>query len=257
MHNRLKHLFYSFLLLVISPLFLFAKGNPEELFAKGNSQYAKAQYKEAVQSYQEVLNTGYKSAAVYFNLGNAYYKLGEMAPAILNYEKAYKITPGDQEIQLNLQLANLKIADKIEVVPEFFMAKWWKSLVLFFSAQVLSIFAVTFFLLGFALLIVYLFAISVSIKKPAFYAGIALLVLGLLSIFIVNAQSNYLNSSSQAIVFNGTVNVKSGPDDKSKTLFVIHEGTKVTIKQNDDNWLKVELPNGNIGWIESVAIKEI
>jgi len=257
MHNRLNHFFYSFILLVISPLFLCAKGNPEALFAKGNSQYAKAQYKEAAQSYQEVLNDGYKSAEVYFNLGNAYYKMGEMAPAILYYEKAYKVTPGDQEISLNLQLANLKIADKIESVPEFFLTKWWKSFFLFFSAQALSGFAVAFLLLGFALLIVYLFAISISIKKPAFYAGIILLALGLLSIFIVSTQNSYLNSSSQAIVFNGTVNVKSGPDDKSKTLFVIHEGTKVTIKQNDNNWIKVELPNGNIGWIEVIAVKEI
>nr|WP_068892667.1 tetratricopeptide repeat protein [Pedobacter panaciterrae] len=257
MCSRLNQFFYSFILLVISPLFLCAKGNPEVLFAKGNSQYVKAQYKEAVQSYQEVLKSGYKSAELYFNMGNAYYKMGEMAPAILYYEKAYKITPGDQEIHLNLQLANLKIADKIEVVPEFFLTKWWNSFVLFFSAQTLSVFAVIFLLSGFALLIIYLFAISVSIKKPAFYAGISLIVLGLLSVFVGSAQNGYLNNSSQAIVFNGTVNVKSGPDEKLKTLFVIHEGTKVTIKQNDDNWIKVELPNGNIGWIESVAVKEI
>jgi len=257
MHNRLNHFFYSFILLVISPLFLCAKENPEASFAKGNSQYAKAQYKEAAQSYEEVLNDGYKSADVYFNLGNAYYKMGEMAPAILYYEKAYKLTPGDQEINLNLQLANLKIADKIDAVPEFFLAKWWKSFVLFFSVQALSVFAVILLLLGFALLIVYLFAELMIIKKPAFYAGICLIVLGLLSVFIGNLQNSYLHNSTQAIVFNGTVNVKSGPDEKGKTLFVIHEGTKVTIKQNDDNWIKVELPNGNIGWIESVAVKEI
>lgn len=257
MHNRLNHFFYSFILLVISPLFLCAKGNPEALFTKGNSQYAKAQYKDAAQSYEGVLNEGYKSAEVYFNLGNTYYKLGEMAPAILYYEKAHKITPGDQEISLNLQLANSKIADKIDAIPEFFLAKWWKSFVLFFSAQALSVLAVVFLLLGFTLLIVYLFAISVSVKKPAFYTGVVILALGLLSVFIANVQSGYLNSSSQAIVFNSTVNVKSSPDDKSKTLFVIHEGTKVTIKQNDDNWIKVELPNGNIGWIETVAVKEI
>ncbi|WP_449437698.1 tetratricopeptide repeat protein [Pedobacter steynii] len=125
---------------MISPLFLCAKENPEALFAKGNGQYAKAQYKEAAQSYEEVLKDGYKSADVYFNLGNAYYKMGEMAPAILYYEKAYKLTPGDQEISLNLQLANLKIADKIDPVPEFFSGKMVEIICLiFFSPSLICI----------------------------------------------------------------------------------------------------------------------
>lgn len=257
MHRGMERNLFVLLLLLAFPLFSVADFKAEESFEKANGLYANAKYKEAAASYQQVLDSGYVLAEVYFNLGNAFYKLGEIPQAIWNYERAYKLSPGDEDIQINIQLANLKIKDKIEAVPEFFLAKWWRSFILFSSVQTLSLLSVWGFLLGFALLIVYLLSASVSVKKPAFYAGVAVLVLALVLIFMAGQQVSYLESSSKAIVFAGTVNVKSGPKDSFKTLFVIHEGIKVGLKEQTGGWVKVELPNGSIGWIEAKDLKEI
>jgi tetratricopeptide (TPR) repeat protein len=248
---------YVLLLLLIFPLFSQGNEKAESLFVKGNDWYAKGKYKEAAALYEQVLAAGYFSADVYFNLGNAYYKQEEIPLAILNYEKAGKLSPGDEDIKVNIQLANLKIADKIDAVPEFFLTKWWRSFLLFCSAEALSVLSVTGFLLGFALLIVYLFAVSIGVKRPAFYAGIFLLVFALLISGMASLQAGYLTDSDEAIVFAGTVNVKSGPKENFKTLFVIHEGLKVNVKLQNDGWIKIGLPNGNVGWIAAASVKKI
>lgn len=258
MHNHLKYYLCAALLLFVLPLCISAKEiDAEALFKQGNEAYAKNQFKEASAAYQQVLDAGYQSAAIYFNLGNANYKLAEMPEAILNYEKALKLSPGDADVQLNLQLANLKITDRIEIVPEFFLTKWWKAFIYFFSLSTLSVFTVVSFIAGFVLLIAYLFLIAVWPKKVAFYAGVAVLSLGLAFLAMSALQSHYLNASQQGIIFAGATDVKGGPDIKQKTLFVIHAGTKVNIVQNDNDWIKIILANGNGGWITLSEIKEI
>lgn len=257
MHKYLKYTLYAGLLFLATPLLSSANEQPEALLKKGNSAYAKEQYKEALAAYQQALDAGYESVALYFNTANAYYKLAEMPAAILNYEKAAKLAPGDEDIKLNLKLANLKITDRMEDVPEFFLTTWWKSFIFFFSAKALAVFNVTSFIVGFVLLIAYLFLTAVGPKKLAFYAGIIVLSLGLISFIVVNVQSGYLNGKSQAIVFSGAADVKSGPDAKQKTLFVIHAGTKVSIKENNNRWINVVLSNGNSGWIAASDVKEI
>lgn len=258
MRKILKYNFWACLLLVAMPFITLAKeSNAEALLKQGNEAYAKNQFAEAASAYQQVLDAGYQSATVYYNLGNANYKLGEISQAILNYEKALKLNPGDADIRLNLQLANLKITDRIEVVPEFFLTKWWKGFIYFLSLDVLSVLTVVCFIAGFMLLIAYLFLIAVWPKRVTFYAGIGVLSLGLIFLIMAGTQHHYLNASKQGIVFAGASDVKSGPDSKQKTLFVIHDGTKVTIEDRETEWIKVKLDNGNGGWIKSSAIKEI
>ncbi len=245
------------LLFLAMPLLSLANEQPEALLKKGNAAYAKEQYKEALAAYQQALDAGYESVSLYFNTANAHYKLADMPQAILNYEKAAKLAPGDEDIKLNLKLANLKITDRIEEVPEFFLTTWWKAFVFFFSANALSVFTVISFILGFVLLIAYLFLRDLLPKKAAFYTGIVILSLGLVSLVVVSVQSGYLNGHPQAIVFSGAADVKSGPDLKQKTLFVIHAGTKVTIKENSNGWINIELSNGNSGWISAADVNEI
>lgn len=258
MPNLLKYILCAWLLLLAMPFCALAKEiDPEALLKRGNEAYAKNQYGEAASAYQRVLDAGYQSAAVYFNLGNAHYKLAELPEAILNYEKALKLSPGDADIQLNLQLANLKITDRIEAVPEFFLTRWWKEFVLFIPLSALSVFIVICAIAGFILLIVYLYLTKVWPKKMAFYSGVVLLSLGSLFLVMAGVQSHYLNSGQEGIVFSGAADVKSGPDDKQKTLFVIHEGTKVNIREQDDDWIKITLANGNGGWIKLADIKKI
>lgn len=258
MRNLLNHFLISALLLVAMPFGASANEiDAAALLKKGNEAYAKNQFREAALAYQQILDAGYESATVYFNLGNAYYKLTEIPDAILNYEKALKLNPGDSDIQLNLQLANLKITDRIEGVPEFFLSRWWREFVSFIPLGTLSVFIVICSIAGFVSMIIYLYLTTVWPKKLAFYSGVALLSLALIFVIMAAVQSNYLNNGKEGIVFSGAADVKSGPDDKQKTLFVVHEGTKVNIQEQNDNWIKITLANGNGGWIKLTDIKKI
>ncbi|WP_442587380.1 tetratricopeptide repeat protein [Pedobacter sp. AW31-3R] len=239
------------------PGLTFAKSQADALFEKGNSFYAKAQYKAALDTYQKILDEGYSSAPVYFNMGNASYKLEDLPSAILYYEKAHKFLPGDADINFNIRFANSKTVDKIEQVPDFFINVWLKSLILRFSAQTLAVFSLLFILLGSGLLIVYFFSALPLLKKSAFFTAVTLFFLGLFCIFMGNRQLSYFEDNQQGIIFASTVTVKSEPGEKARALFVVHEGTKVNILEKKDSWIKVGLANGNEGWMNLNELKEI
>jgi len=255
-YSRLSSGLYLLLLLAL-PLFSLADNKANALFEKGNQLYAKAQYQKAAQTYQQILNEGYRSSVIYFNTGNAYYKLDDMASAILYYEKARKLAPDDKDIDINIQLANLKIADKIEPQPDFFVTRWWHNFILVLPVGTLSILSSLFFLGGFLLLITYLFAEPLVLKKITFYTSIMAIFIGLIGIFMANRQVDYFNTHHQAIIFSNSVIVKGSPDINAKPLFVMHEGTKVDITQKNGNWIEIELPNGNSGWISLNDVKDI
>lgn len=248
---------YLGIILLFAPLFSIAQNKNIDLFTQGNNYYAKADYKQAVAVYKQLLKADVQSSALYFNLGNAYYKLDELPSAILNYEKAYKLSPNDDDIRVNIQLANQKIADKIEAVPQLFVTQWWRNFMLSFSLNTWSVLGVVFFVLGFLALITYLFAQILGVKKSAFYAGLSLLILALVCLVTGTAQHHYFNKHQEAILFSGAVNAKSAPNDSQKTVFVIHEGTKVKISKKEGEWVKIELPNGNVGWIAYSAVRVI
>ncbi|HEY4194547.1 MAG TPA: SH3 domain-containing protein [Mucilaginibacter sp.] len=243
-------------LLLAFPLFSWSN-DYGALYKKANDQYKKGQYQEAVKSYTQIVNGGYQSEAVFFNLGNAYFKLGEIPSALLYYEKAHKLSPGDDDVNFNIYFANSKTADKVEPEPEFFVTQWWHSMMLYFSINTLSVFAVLCFIIGCGLLVLYLFIPVISLKKLSFYTGIPLLFAGLLFIFIANRQQHYFNDHHQAIIFSGSVNVRSGPGEQAAALFILHDGTKVNILDSNNGWIKVQLANGNEGWIQQSDIKEI
>lgn len=253
---RYKHIIYL-LIAIVMPLLAHAANNPQSAFEKSNQQYAKGKYKEAIAGYRQILNAGYQSVPVYFNLGNASFKSGDIPSAIYYYEKAHKLSPGDDDVNFNIRFANLRTTDKIDVAPEFFLSKWWKGFILMFSGTALAVWSILFILLASTALIIYVFTYSITIKKVSFYSAIILFIAGLSSIFVGNRQLNYFDTHHQAIIFSGAVTVKSSPADAAKSLFVIHEGTKVDVLENSSNWTKIRLPNGNEGWIMATDAKEI
>jgi tetratricopeptide (TPR) repeat protein len=245
------------LLFILTPVLAFCDSSTSALFKKGNDHYAKAQYKEAISSYQKLVDGGYQSVPVYFNLGNAYYKNGDIASALLYYEKAHKLSPGDDDIKLNLQLANLKTTDKLDEAPEFFISKWWHSFILASSLGTLAVLSVLSILAGSGTLILYRFTQSVGVKKASFYTAIALVFLGLSFIFIAGRQADYFESHQQAIVFSNSVTIKSAPTHTAKDLFVLHDGTKVEVLEHNNDWIKIRLVNGNEGWIGANDVRDI
>ncbi|GAA4089506.1 tetratricopeptide repeat protein [Mucilaginibacter panaciglaebae] len=244
--------------MIFSPALSFGADNQQQLFKKANALYAKSQYKQAADAYQQILDAGYQSAGVYFNLGNAHYKQGELPDALLYYEKARRLAPGDDDINFNIRLANSKTVDKIDEVPEFFLSRWWKGFILSFSADKLATTAIILMLVGSALLIWYFFAIASGLKKFSFFSAIFFFFLAICTVTIAASQLSYFDSNKQAIVFTPSVNVKTSPADAVSTAFVLHEGTKVNVLgSNGGGWLKIKLANGNEGWIKTADVKAI
>lgn len=242
---------------IILPMLSFAAGQETVLLQKGNTLYAKAQYKPALEAYQSVLKMGYESAALYYNTGNASFKTGDVPSALLYYEKAHRLEPANADIQANIRFVNSKITDKIEELPEFFLTKWWNSVILGFSLNTLSFLSLFLIFAGSGLLILYFFAHAALVKRIAFYAAMVFFVTGAFTVFIGNRHAAYFRGNKEAIVFSSTVTVKAAPAEQSKALFVVHEGTKVKISESNNGWTRIRLGNGNEGWLKASDFKEI
>jgi len=250
-------IWFCLLVMIGLPVLSFGEDGSQALFEKANTYYSKNKYKEAIGAYNQLLKSDEVSANVYFNLGNAYYKDGDIASALLYFEKAHKLSPGDDDINFNIRFANARTTDKIDEAPEFFLSKWWRGVVLAIAADTLGVIAVIFFLIGSGLLILYFFSISGSVKKASFFSALISFFLGIVAIFIGGSQVSYFNGNKQGIVFTSSVNVKGSPADQATTVFVLHDGTKVNVLGNANGWLRIKLANGNEGWLKPSDIKEI
>lgn len=248
---------FNFLWLLLLPAFAAAAEHPDSLFAKGNRLYAAGDYEGAATCYEALVTDGYQEAAVYYNLGNTHFKLNNLAPSILYYEKAQKLDPTDPDIRKNLAFVNLGITDRIQPLPEFFIDSWWRGLLFSASLTTWSVIALICWLGAFVLLIGYLYALRPRVKRAAFYSGVATMALALLLLVVAYSQRRMQVGHDGAVVFSGQATVRSAPSESEKTLFVIHEGTKVQIVEQVNDWLRVSLPNGHEGWIKSEAVKLI
>jgi tetratricopeptide (TPR) repeat protein len=226
-------------------------------FAKANEAYAQEMYAEAIELYQQVITLGYESAELYFNLGNAYFKQNEIPSAILYYEKAKKLKPTDEDINFNLNVAETRIVDKIEPVPEFFLKNWWRSLYNVFSADSWAKISVVCMILFFILFGFYLFSKLMMIRKTAFYTGIIVLFFTLFTFVVAYQKYHLLASQQEAIVFTPTITIKSSPNPNSVDLFVLHEGSKVKIIERVGEWSEIKIANGSVGWLPTEALKNI
>lgn len=242
-------------------LFLFLQSafsaNVDTLFTRANQEYANEMYTNAIDDYQLILQTGYESAELYFNLGNAFFKTNDIPSAILYYEKAKKLNPNDEDIMFNLSVANTQIVDKIEPVPELFLKLWWRSIYNIFNADTWAIISVAGFIMFFVLLAFYLLSKYIVIRKAAFYSGLIVLFLTLFTFIIAFQKYNILKYQKEAIVFTPTITVKSSPNQNSVDLFVIHEGAKVKILERVGNWSEIKIANGSVGWLPAEVLKDI
>jgi len=233
-----------------------ADGN-ESLFALANQKYSDGKYAEASQSYEEILATGYSSAALYYNLGNSYYKQNELTLAILNFERALLLSPGDEDIKYNLEIANQLVVDRIDALPEFFLSKWVRQLRMGLSPDnwgMLSLIA--FFLTGIAFLLFYFL-------RRRFFRKLFLVIVVIMILFSGTTllfgwqQNKLLSERNTAIIFSSTVTAKSSPDEGGTDLFVLHEGVKVWITDQLNDWLEIQLADGNKAWIPENSLERI
>ena len=225
--------------------------------AEGNEAYAKGDYAQAVQCYEAALAAHGESSEVYYNLGNAYYRLNKVAPAILNYERALLLNPGNKDARFNLELAKLKTVDKIDDFDNFFLFDWWRGLQNWRTIGQWSGLAIFFFILFLLCLAGYLFSRKITYKKTAFFTGLAALIFCLFANIFAYTQKQHLTNRNTAIIFAATATIKSTPAGSGTDLFILHEGTKVRITGELGDWLEIETADGNVGWIENDKMQKI
>jgi tetratricopeptide (TPR) repeat protein len=242
------------LLLFSTAVFAIEYANP---FIEGNQYYAAEKYEMAAQKYESVVNSGKQSAELYFNLGNCYYKLHQVAPAIYNYEKALLLNPNDPEIKTNLEFARKMAIDDIKVIPKVGFNKLVSDFTSKYYYDTWAWIAVVFAFVFLLFFVGYYFS-QKTVLKRIFFIGMFVWLLGI----VLSAASGFYEKSRNenerpAIVFAENAPLKSEPKMTGQDATVLHEGTKVYILESIANWKKVALTDETTGWIEDSAIKEI
>lgn len=244
-----------FIALVLISLTGFAQ--VDEVKSAADQAYVTEDYQQAIELYEQVLSQEYVSAEVYYNLGNAYFKSGQIASSVLNYERALKLAPNDEDIQFNLKLANLSVKDKVEVIPELFFVTWWKAVLRSLTVDGWAWSAVLAFIIGLAGMLLFKFLSEEGMKRLTFYTGLIALVWAGFSVYAAEKAYDHSMNDKRAVIFASTLTAKSAPDQKGKDLFVIHEGLVVTVTDDLNGWVRIKLSNGDVGWIPEGAAVSI
>ncbi len=259
MHKLISKIIFisSLVIMILSASNLSFASEQEDLMKQGNQFYQDKQYEKAIDDYQKVINLGFESTSLYYNLGNAYYRDGKIGLAILYYEKALRLSPGDDDVIHNLTIANTKTVDKIDTLPKFFLFQWWESLLAIFSLKGWTNLVYLFYLLLLSSIGFYFFAKKLNYQRYSFFTGlISAIFLIVTSIFLIINLNRELNVKN-AIVIQPTATVKLSPDPSSNDAFIVHEGLKVTELDKVESWIKIRLQDGKEGWIQQNEIGTI
>ncbi|MEZ4777987.1 MAG: tetratricopeptide repeat protein [Flavobacteriaceae bacterium] len=242
-----------FLLLFFFSIFGIAQNNA--LFEQGKEQYKAEKYEEAITNWMKILSSGEHSAALYFNVANAHYKLNHIGPSIYYYEKALQLSPNDTEIKNNLAFAQNAAVDAIEPLPQTFFVQWdakLSKLLTFNGWAWVSVIAVTLFMI---LFLGYYFSFHSQKKRVLFVGSVLSLLVLFTGLTMAFRTFHKAENKKEAVVFVEVAEVKNGPRMSDETAFKIHEGTKVSILQTEDNWARILLADGKDGWIPEADIK--
>ena len=256
--NQKKHpAGYSFVWLLLAMICFGSTSAKAVTKNNADTEYQKGNYQQAIRDYEEILKNG-ESAEIYFNLGNAYYRTDNITKAVLNYERARLLSPGDDDINFNLQFARSKTIDKITPQSEMFFVTWYKSLVNFTSVDNWAKTGILCIVMALLLVLLYLFGPQLMLRKIGFFGGLAFFVIFLLSNLFAFQQKQALDNRTGAIIMAPSVNIKKTPAKNSADQFVLHEGTRVDIiDKGMTDWRCIRVGDGREGWIETKAIEEI
>ncbi|PHR13807.1 MAG: ion channel protein [Aequorivita sp.] len=249
----MKKLLYILILLIS----FSGIGQNENLFEKGKELYKNGKYQQAINSWIKIVENGEHSAELYFNLGNAQYKLNHIGPSIYYYEKALQLSPHDEDIKNNLAFAENAKIDSIEPLPQTVFSKWYKNIAGVFTFDGWAIAAIIFSIFFVALFLFYYFAFSERRKRLLFvssmFAGFLLIASLTMAFFTYGDYSK----NQPAIIFANEIEVKTEPTMGSNVAFTLHEGTKVQISAQDGNWFRITLADGKDGWIPASDLKQL
>jgi tetratricopeptide (TPR) repeat protein len=245
------------IILIQTSALLRAAENPDSLFIAGSELYNKGDYAGALGLWQEIADKELYSAALYYNMGNAAFKSGKTALSILWYEKALLMNPFEEDIRYNLEIARSYVTDRFDTIPELFVLRWFRMMSLVLDSNGWAVFTVLFFALCLVLLLLWLFSDKPGVKKITVSAAIFSIAFALLSLAFYYGNRSITIKKQAAVILSPAETGMSSPGTGGKELFVIHEGTKVKIEEEAGEWIRIRLPDGNVGWITSGSIGKI
>jgi len=249
----------QFLLLIIT-LFIsslsFSQDN-ETLFDQANKLYNEGDYEGAIANYEKIIETGQHSAAIYYNLGNAHYKLNNVAPTIYYYEKALLLSPNDEDIKNNISFARNMTLDAIEVLPQTGFSRIIENSIGKLSYDAWAVLSIVFVIAFVVAFLLYYFSFKQQTKRLYFILSVLFIMLCISTIVFAFEEYNTLKKNRPAIVFAAESVVKSEPNERSEDVFLLHEGTKVNVLEVLGDWNKIKLLDGKIGWMIQDDIKEL
>ncbi len=249
----MKKLLYILILLVS----FSSIAQNQNLFDQGKELYKNGKYQQAINAWMQILDKGEHSAELYFNLGNAQYKLNHIGPSVYYYEKALQLSPNDSDIKNNLAFAENARIDSIEPLPQTVFSKWYKSISGVFTFNGWAILAVAFSIFFVAFFLFYYFAFSERRKRLLFVSSMFTGILLVASLTMAFLTYGDYSKKQPAIIFSSEIEVKTGPTMGSSVAFVLHEGTKVQILAQDGNWYRITLADGKDGWIPASDLKQL
>jgi tetratricopeptide (TPR) repeat protein len=248
----------TFVLILIA---LFTHVNAQtdniEKFKQGVEFYSAGQFYEAAEVWTELYNTGYRSVTLYYNIANAHFKSANIPKSLLFYERALLLSPVNEDINYNLQIARTFIVDRFQDIPELFFVKWFNIAALLISSNSWAIIGIVAFVICLISLSVYIYSIKYLYKIVGFWTAVLCLAVSLMSIVLSSKNNSLINNSQKAIIFSPSVNGKSSPDASGSDLFILHEGSKVSIEEKVGEWLEIRLPDGKKGWVPANCLEVI
>lgn len=248
---NMKHWAY----ILISLWSTSAIAQPEVMFDSATVAYNQGNYEKAIGFYEDILEGGKHSAALYYNLGNCYYKLNEIAPSIYYYEKALLLSPNDAEIKNNLVYAQNMTLDAIDPLPETALARLYKGVAGILSFDGWAYSGVAFVLIFVLAYILFYYFRYPTQKRIAFISSLVAIALAVLFVLFAFLRYEDYKADQPAIIFAEEINVKTEPNNRSEVAFTLHEGTKVNVLEGFDTWKKIQLSDGQVGWIPQNTLR--
>ena len=234
---------------------LLCNGQNNKLFDEATTAYNSGEYEKAIELYTDILDNGEHSTAVYYNLGNSFYKLNKIAESIYYYEKALLLSPDDEEVKTNLSYAQNMTLDAIDTMPETGLSKLYKSITGKLTFDQWAYIAIAFMFLFVLLYILFYYANLSIAKRWSFIGSILALFICIVAIVFAYIQRRDFKDLQPAIIFAEESSIKSEPNASSQQIFVIHAGTKVNVLDQLDEWNKIKLADGKTGWIQKNELK--
>jgi tetratricopeptide (TPR) repeat protein len=228
-----------------------------KMVEKGNEYFMNGEYELAISEYQAVIDSGYESSELYYNLGNAFYKSHKITMALVNYEKASILDPRDEEILHNLELTRQLVIDEIDNLPEFLPKIWYRRFISLLKTDQWAYISLVAFPVSLLLFLVYLFVRHIRIRKLSFWLAVFLMIISLSTFVFSYHQKRLVYNHSYAIILSPSITIKSSPDDSGTELFQLHEGTKVEIVDQLGEWKEIKLSDGNVGWLKMEDLVEL